>query len=218
MTYNFSYFDLESSPKQNTYFGIAVSSPYGRVLSQFDIYNPTKYQALSTLPYMWFVNASTFDRQACRYYGLLNNFPGFPDSTTAQKLVIGNFVDAPANAIVTYTGIFTLDPVPASAIIRFIAWSAPDQRLYGVAQLDATTAAIVDIYVGYETYTVRHRLPNSVAQPLFASATTSTLRLFVENTLKGTRDLVVVDTNLWTSTVVRSFSDNLIVAAVASLE
>ena len=215
---NFSYFDLQASPKQNAYFGIAVSSPYGRVLSQFDIYNPTDYQALSTLPYMWFVNASTFDRQACRYYGLLNNFPGFPNSTTAQKLAIGNFVDAPASGNVVYSDIFTIDPVPASAIIRFIAWSAPDQRLYGVAQLDATTAAIVEIDPAYSIYVVRHRLPNSVAQPLFASATTSTVRLFVENTLKGTRDLVVVNTKLWASTVVRSFSDNLIVAAVASLE
>ena len=104
MTYNFSYFDLESSPKQNTYFGIAVSSPYGRVLSQFDIYNPTEYQALSTLPYMWFVNASTFDRQACRYYGLLNyNLPGVPNSTTAQKLAIGNFVNAPTSSNVMYS-------------------------------------------------------------------------------------------------------------------
>ena len=47
VTYNFSYFDLESSPKQNTYFGIAVSSPYGRVLSQFDIDHPWDHKELS---------------------------------------------------------------------------------------------------------------------------------------------------------------------------
>ncbi len=42
------------------------------------------------------MNASSFDSMTDTYYGLLNNFPGQPDSTLDQKLVVADFSNTAA--------------------------------------------------------------------------------------------------------------------------
>ncbi|CUF20208.1 cysteine peptidase, putative [Bodo saltans] len=89
-----SYFDLEFSAARNTFFGIAVTSPFGRELSRFTNFTaPVEYTPITALPYMWYVNASTIDPKTSRYFGLLNYFPGQPGFIADQKLAVGNFAD-----------------------------------------------------------------------------------------------------------------------------
>lgn len=213
---NFSYFDLQFSPSQNTYYGIAVSSAYGRVLSKFSDFNePVVHTPIMALPYMWYVNASTFDYQNSRYYSLINNFPGFPNSTTEQMLAVGHFAEpTPRVEIVKMI-------LPATDILlRFIAFSNPTKRLFGIANIAADgSTAIIEMDVHQGKYVIRAQFPNTIAQPLYASVKTPTLHFFAQNTATNQRDFIHVDIGTWTSRVVRSFaSDNKRVVAVADLE
>lgn len=124
-------FDLQYSVGQQALYGIAVQGRYGRVLSQFAL-TPADISArsIAALPFMWYVNASSFDQQRGRYFGLLNNFPGQPNSTLAQKLAVGLFAQQPPTALF-------LDLVPAAA-----AAAAPDAAVPSVSFVfDASSAA-----------------------------------------------------------------------------
>jgi len=136
-TPSFELFDLQFSPGQSALYGIQVSSKYGRVLTQFT-YGSNSSNALFTLPYMWYVNASTFDRSTNTYYGLLNNFPGFPNSTVSQKLVVGEFSNPQAPVAST----IDLDN-STGLTLHFVSWWAGS--LYGLAlsQTGPLTATFV---------------------------------------------------------------------------
>lgn len=213
---NFSYFDLQFSPSQNVYYGIAVSSAYGRVLSKFTDFNePVVHTPIQALPYMWYVNASTFDYQSSRYYSLINNFPGFPNSTSEQMLAIGHFGESTPRVEIVKMALPSTD-----ILLRFIAFSNPTKRLFAIAN-DGTdgSTVILELDHRFHEYVVRAKFPNTIAQPLYASVKTPTLHFFAQNTATNQRDFIHVDIGTWNSRVVRSFaSDNQRVVAVADLE
>ena len=212
---NFSYFDLQFCPSQNTYYGIAVSSAYGRVISKFSDFNePVVHTPILALPYMWYVNASTFDYQNSRYYSLINNFPGFPNSTTEQQLAIGHFAEPTPRVEIVKMALPGTD-----ILIRFIAFSNPTKRLFGIANLADGSTAILEMEPHLGKYTIRATFPNTIAQPMYASVKTPTLHFFALNTATNQRDFIHVDIGTWFSRVVRSFApDNQRVVAVADLE
>ncbi len=141
------YFDLQYSAAQNTLFGIAVNGTYGRILSNFlTLGSNVSYRPIQALPYMWYVNASSYNIKADIYYGLLNNFPHQPNSTTAQKLAVGNFSSAHSSALFADLVFTSLGAKPA---IHFISFSPLEEQLYGLAQYDNRTVALVTIdYMG----------------------------------------------------------------------
>ncbi len=140
------FFDLQYSPKQQTLYGIKVTSTYGRVISNFALpavdTDPLVATELITMPYMWYVNASTFDDENSRYFSLLNYFPGHPESVLDQKLVV---------ASMDYTRVPTdyaiLDMASASSkhgIVQFITFSKRTQQLY----FASVTQDLSTVYVG----------------------------------------------------------------------
>jgi hypothetical protein len=125
----FWFFDMQYSPKEDTLFGIKVTSTYGRVLSHFQLpvqdSDPLVATELVEMPFMWYVNASTFDDDNNRYFALLNYFPGHPDSTLSQKVVLAkvNGVVVPENSIVDIES-------GDHGILQFISYSKKMQQLY----------------------------------------------------------------------------------------
>ena len=136
-----SFFDLQYSLNARTLYGIAVDGRYGRILSKFTLGpSPSNVTATSIapLPYMWFVNASTFNQQGTQFYGLLNNFPGQPNSTLAQKLALGYFGEEPST--VSFIDLHSTSAV--DDILQFIAWSAPTRSLLGLAKTRRGSAVV----------------------------------------------------------------------------
>ena len=93
---NISYwfFDLQYSSSQSALYGIKVVSTYGRVLSNFTLDKETNditATELFSIPYMWYVNASTYDVVNNRYFALINYFPYLPESVLDQQLVVADF-------------------------------------------------------------------------------------------------------------------------------
>lgn len=141
------FFDLQYSPAQQSLFGIKVTSTYGRTLSNFSMQadgDRVSATELFTLPYMWYVNASTFDIHTDRYFGLINYFPGKPESVLDQQLVVCDFHHG-ANCQVV--------PVSNSAgILHFISFSCKVSSLFfasmegntlHVGELDANTGKVI---------------------------------------------------------------------------
>jgi hypothetical protein len=165
-------FDLQYSPAQQALYGIRVTSRFGRELSAFDL--PTNASTpLFTLPYMWYVNASTFAHGADVYYGLLNNFPGQPNSTLAQKLVT---LDV-SNAAAPVGTVYDLDAT-TGLTVHFLARDASgpsggNAALYGLA-LSTDPAQALAAFVQFDaasgyTYKVVASVADVVAAgPLFA--------------------------------------------------
>jgi hypothetical protein len=124
----FQFFDLQFCLQQNTLFGIYVSSRYGRVLSNFTVTDSDiSVKQYFTLPYMWYVNASSFDQRTSTYFALLNNFPGQPNSTTDQQLAVAHF-----GLPVPSAQFFPLVQ-PTGTIFKFLAWSHKLGQLFGLA-------------------------------------------------------------------------------------
>jgi hypothetical protein len=141
------YFDLQYSAAQNTFYGIAVNGTYGRILSNFlTLGSNVSYRPIQALPCMWYVNASSYNTKHDIYYALLNNFPHQPNSTTAQKLAVGNFSSVHSSTL--FADLVFLSP-GAPPVIHFISFSPLDEQLYGLAQCDNQTVALVKIdYMG----------------------------------------------------------------------
>ena len=144
------YFDLQYSAAQNTLYGIAVNGKYGRILSNFfTLGSNVSYRPIQALPYMWYVNASSYNTKGNIYYGLLNNFPHQPNSTAAQKLAVGNFSSLHPSAL--FADLVFMSP-GAPPVIHFVSFSPPEEQLYGLAQYDNQTVALVKIdYMGDST-------------------------------------------------------------------
>jgi hypothetical protein len=126
------YFDLQFTAAQNTFCGIAVNGTYGHILSNFlTLGSNVTFRPIQALPYMPFVNASTCNTKDDIYYGLLNNFPHQSNSTTAQKLAVGNFFSATASAA---SSDLVFISSRTSPVIRFISFSPLEAQLYCLAQ------------------------------------------------------------------------------------
>lgn len=150
---SFEFFDLQTCARCNTMFGIVVTSTYGRMLSQIDIGANITSTPITALPYMWYVNASTFDQAAGMYYGLLNNFPGKPNSTSAQKLALGWYaVESPTTRFVDLIEAKSAGNATSTVntlIIHFIVWSPTERALFGIAQgPDAVALVAIDATTG----------------------------------------------------------------------
>lgn len=127
------FFDLQYSTGMETLYGIFVSSRYGRILSNFTFTSQSSsVQKHYTLPYMWYVNASSFDQSTSTYFALLNNFPGFPNSTSDQLLAVANF-GASSGFSIFPLAIDGLSSTGNKIIFKFFAWSAEQSQLYGLA-------------------------------------------------------------------------------------
>lgn len=128
---SFTFWDMQVSPHQNSMYGILVTEDFnggmfGRTLSKYDLSQendviiPTE---LFTLPYMWYVNASTFDYDTNKYYALLNNFPGHENSTDEQKILICDMTNIDAETASKHTVILDILP-PKGIMLQFITWSS----------------------------------------------------------------------------------------------
>lgn len=145
----FTFWDMQYCSSQATIYGILVTEDFnggmsGRTLSNYTadqqtgVITPTE---LYTLPYMWYVNASSMDSQSATYYALVNNFPGHENSTQEQKLAIGDFSVEDA-AVVTM-----LDISEESVMMQFISYSHKQGLLYfaGPSKKSGTTDVTVGV-------------------------------------------------------------------------
>ncbi len=126
----FSFFDLQYSVNQATLYGIYVSSTYGRVLTNYTAdltSNEIVGQQLFELPYMWYVNASSFHQRTSTYFALINNFPGKSNSTNEQQLIVADFSKDISVAQPVVNVFKILNP---TAILQFIAFSEKKDRLF----------------------------------------------------------------------------------------
>lgn len=144
------FFDLQYLPKQQSLYGIKVVSTYGRVFSRFqqDTSNSDALQAaeLFTLPYMWYVNASTASNTENRYFALLNYFPGHPESTLDQKLLIAQ-LDPDSNAQ-TFS-VVDIQPMinggESIGIIHFLSYSHSTRSIWALSMNDQHRASLASI-------------------------------------------------------------------------
>lgn len=151
---DYSFFDLQYSPLQKTLYGIKVTTTYGRVLSNFVVDQATDSVTateLYTLPYMWYVNASSFDPTNNRYFALINNFPGFDNSTMDQQLIVADFSQGTAN-LEPSVGLMPIDS--QGMLVYFVTYAHGIKTLFcagmskghaEVAILDQTTGAVTKV-------------------------------------------------------------------------
>lgn len=207
------YFDLQFSPWQNTYYGIAVTSAYGRELTQFTLPPHQGAEPVHTpiiaLPYMWFVNASTFDDDTDTYYGLLNNFPGKPNSTTAQKLAVGYF--GTSNKTVQFVDLQS-DPLSYPVVIVFVAWV--EGQLVGLGNCNQGICFVhIDPLSG--VYRATSYEAGLVAGPIFPHRGWMEVLSLSYDAVAQQRVLVKYDARSMLTTVVTRYeSDSRICAAV----
>jgi len=201
------FFDLQYSTSQNAIYGIAVNGTYGRVLSNFTIGSTITAQPIAALPYMWFVNASTYDLRNNRYFGLLKNFVQQPNATDAQKLAVGSF----SNPL----GPTVFVDLDTELIIYFIAWSDPAQTLYGLAAVDDVSVTFVTIDV--ITGAVARKgspIPMATVGPIFASPTEPALFAWLHINRVG-RVYGRFDITENRFGALNTYRDDIVVAAVA---
>lgn len=130
-----TWWDLQYSPLQSTLYGILVTADayggmYGRTLSNYtfdEITGAVTPVQLYTLPYMWYVNASSFDTGKNDYFALINMFPGKPGSTLDQQLVVANF----DKDVVYSPPSVALIPISSDDVmLQFIAYSKRQGLLF----------------------------------------------------------------------------------------
>jgi len=179
----YSFFDLQYSPLQSTLYGIYVSSTYGRVLSNFTANQKTNdvtVNQLFTLPYMWYVNASSFHAPSCHYYALINNFPGKANSTLDQQLIVADFsVDASIST--PEVNVFSISN--PNGIVQFIAYSGSQNSLYYAGMVFNSTTVEVGT-LDTSTGKIKEQLWTHdavAAGPLVVSESNNQLMLFVKS-------------------------------------
>lgn len=157
---DFTWWDLQAAPRQDTLYGIMVTEDfnggmYGRTISNYtrivaaDGSLRLQPQQLYTLPYMWYVNASSVDQVTSTYFALVNNFPGHENSTTDQKLVIGVFSEQMATSDPTdeEKAVTVLDLSLDDVMAQFIAFSGRSNELFfsGPSKTSGATAITVGV-------------------------------------------------------------------------
>lgn len=111
---------------------------YGRTLSNYshssagDGSLELQAQQLYTLPYMWYVNASSIDQLKNTYFALVNNFPGHDNSTTDQKLAVAEFSQPMKTEDPTdeEDAVRVLDLDLGDVMAQFIAYSVQTGELF----------------------------------------------------------------------------------------
>jgi len=162
----FSFFDLQFCNLQKVLYGIFVSSRYGRELSMITVSDSgVVAKPFFSLPFMWYVNASSFDQKSLTYFALINNFPGQPNSTSDQRLIVAEVRQEPQKV--------TVHPLPhpeTNYIFKFISWTPSAQKLFGLA-ISGTTALIATIDTASGTSSVFLKYENVLdIGPSFVSA------------------------------------------------
>lgn len=146
---NFTFWDMQYCSAQSTLYGILVTQDfnggmYGRTLSNYTADQKTgtiSAVELYTLPYMWYVNASSINPVSATYYALVNNFPGHDNSTQDQKLVMGDF------SVENEAKVSELDIVDDSVMMQFIAYSRSQGFIYfsGPSKKEGSTDVTVGV-------------------------------------------------------------------------
>ncbi len=186
---DFWFFDLQYSPKQDTLYGIKVTSTYGRVLSNFalpkDDSLPLIATELITMPYMWYVNASSFDDDNNRYFALLNYFPGHPESTLNQKLVVATML---GTSTPSESAIFDINSSTSPyGILLFITYSKLTNHLYFAnvtKEFNKITLGVLCPKTGEVKFVIA-QLNAFTVGPLAVDDATSNLTFFVKLTGNG---------------------------------
>ncbi|RYH13773.1 hypothetical protein EON65_34865 [archaeon] len=170
---SFWFFDLQFAPTQNTLYGIKVTSTYGRTLSRFTAVPGEKTvsaEELFTLPYMWYVNASSYHAQANKYFALCNYFPGKPESTLAQKLTVCDFSFGADCQV--------LDIDASAGILQFISYSQKTSSLYFASMQDGVAkVGTIDPLTGKITSILFSKTAKSLG-PLVAEEDIESLAVF----------------------------------------
>lgn len=149
---SFTFWDMQYSPKQSTIYGILVTEDfnggmYGRTLSNYTADKESgtiTATELYTLPYMWYVNASSFDKSSFKYYALINNFPGKDNSTLDQQIVVADFS---VDVSVSEPSVSMTDIDSHDIMLQFISFSTYMEKLYfiGPSKSSPSTAVSVGI-------------------------------------------------------------------------
>lgn len=187
---NTSYwlFDLQYAPKQDALYGIKVVSTYGRVISNFtavigeDSVGSTE---LFAMPYMWYVNATSFDTAGNRYFALGNNFADLPFAY-AQKIVT---CDLSKDIAVAQPDCKVIDVSNSSGTIQFIGYSGKTSSLYFAGyQGDQVHVGILDSNTGKivrNLFTIKA----AAVGPLVVEDSADRLSVFIRSTAQGAWDL-----------------------------
>lgn len=217
----FMYFDLQYSCSQQALYGIVVNGTYGRVLSRISVDSgeSASYVPIKALPFMFYVNASSYDQNSNTYFGLLNNFNV---SIEQQKLAVGSYEGVPTAAFVDLF-------FPASSAFRlhFVAWSSPLRQLFGLAQLDASSIGLVTIDPESGAVTTIATASGYETGPIFAAVNAEDLSVYAfvrgvsgsaSASAPKARVLLRFDLVAGGVQVVRTFPDSNVVAAIARLD
>lgn len=182
---DYSFFDMQYSPKQDTLYGIKVTTTYGRVLSNFSAVHGQKTVAateLFTLPYMWYVNASSFHADTNRYFALINYFPGHPESVLDQQLVICDFTSSAACKIVLIDSSF--------GILHFISFST-NQKLYFTSKA-ADTVYVGELDINTGKVSALWSIVAAEVGPLTVQDVSSKMSVFIKPTMSSAWELYTV--------------------------
>lgn len=146
----YSFFDLQFSNKQDTLFGIYVSSTYGRVISRFNVNKQNssdiEVKQIFTLPYMWYVNASSYQQSTETYYALINYFPGTEGYTADQQLVILDVSNGGSESVGNTYLIKPSDKNPQAVTVQFLGYSAAAKELFFAGTFTNTSTAIIGTF------------------------------------------------------------------------
>jgi hypothetical protein len=182
---SFNYFDLQYSNLQSTLYGIYVSSTYGRVLSNFTLDASSNYvpvpDQLFTLPYMWYVNASSFHHPSCHYYALINYFPGHPESTLDQQLVVADFSKESSASSPPKVNVYPI--THSQGVIQFIGYSDYYKHLFFAGMSSNSTMAMVgklNTLTG-EVSNIIFKTPGLAVGPLVIDEVNHSLTFYVKS-------------------------------------
>lgn len=182
----YSFFDLQYSPAQAAMYGILVTSSYGRALSNFTLdqaKDSITTQELYTLPYMWYVNASSFDAENSRYFALINNFPGFENSTLDQQLIVADFskdvsVAAPA------VGLFPIKS--GGMLVQFVTYAHSLKTLFCAGMKGSEAhVSVIDERTGTVTKSVYSKKATAVGPLMYVpNAADNQLTVYVQTSVQ----------------------------------
>ena len=99
--------------------------------------------------------------------------------------------------------------------VHFVVWSIPAQELFGLAQYDATTVALVIIDPTTGHCVIIALVPNTTTGPLVASPSSLVLTAWLQGTSGQGRIFGHFDLSLSEFAVQQTFSDGQITAAAA---
>eukprot|EP01039_Chlorochromonas_danica_P008908 gene8908-9826_t len=177
----FWFFDLQYAPNQKTLYGIKVVSTYGRVISRFTLTPSDDYvqdEELFALPYMWYVNASSYDEVNDHYFALCNYFPNRPDSVLDQKVTTCDTSIPTADCQVVNIS-------NSAGILQFIGYSSQRSALYFTSFLNGKAViGVLDNQTG-EIKKVLASVPAARLGPLVVEDKSNRLSFYLQSQVNG---------------------------------